>query len=82
MSQSVPYCQPCRQSRNLELEQIKAEKAARRKAKGKGRAKGWGSGSDAGSSDEEEGEWGKGEPGIMKVGLIFGLQCEVLKLIL
>jgi hypothetical protein len=46
------------------------EKEARRKAKGKGKgnSSGWGSGS--GSDDgEEESEWGKGEPGIMKVSL-------------
>jgi NAD-dependent histone deacetylase SIR2 len=57
MSQTIPYCPICRTTRDTELEVLKS------KPKSKGTAKAqWGS-----ESEDEENEWGGGEPGIMKV---------------
>lgn len=73
MSQTIPYCPLCKVTRAAELQVLKAEKDARRKAKAKGKSKAKGNGWDEDSDEEEEeSEWGNGEPGIMKV-------CPILR---
>lgn len=63
MSSQIPFCGICREERDKEVSRIKAHKESKSKDKGKGKAKGWESESDS----EPMGEWGGGEPGIMKV---------------
>jgi len=57
MAQTIPYCPICRKTRDAGLEALKSKP----KSKGKGKAQ-WGS-----ENEDEENEWGGGEPGIMKV---------------
>lgn len=59
MRQEIPWCEPCREERALEIEAIKAYKS-RMKRKGK-------NGSD---SDDSIPEW-SGEPGIIKPDIVF-----------
>ncbi|TXT04894.1 hypothetical protein VHUM_03977 [Vanrija humicola] len=67
MSQTIPYCETCREERNAEIAAIKAYRASV-KGKGKGKASAW----DDDSDDEEEiDEWGRGEPGIIKPDITF-----------
>ncbi len=56
-------CALCKAEREEELERRRAGKA-NGKSKGKGKAEVW---DDADDADEPDGEWGFGEPGIMKV---------------
>lgn len=60
MRQEVPVCAICKAARE---EEVRLRKAARRKGKGKAPTATW---SDD-DEDEPDGEWGFGEPGILKV---------------
>ncbi|WVO16700.1 hypothetical protein L204_104381 [Cryptococcus depauperatus] len=72
VSQQVPYCIICREKCTAEREARRSyrEKMKNLKAKGKGKGKAneWDD-DDAGS--ESEGEWGGGEPGIIKPDITF-----------
>jgi hypothetical protein len=57
MSQTVPYCEACRLSRET------SAAAAKARRKGKGKVNAW----NGESSEEEYDEWAGGEPGIIKV---------------
>jgi hypothetical protein len=61
MTQTVPYCEPCRESRKREIAMITSNKG-----KGKAKVNNW-SAVFGDEDDEEEDEWGGGEPGIIKV---------------
>lgn len=67
MSQTIPYCETCREERNAEIAAIKAYRASL-KGKGKGKASEW---DDSDDDDDEIDEWGRGEPGIIKPDITF-----------
>jgi NAD-dependent histone deacetylase SIR2 len=59
MASKIPYCNDCRERRDA--------KSVKKKDKGKGKAQNktrWGQDDH---EDEDENDWGGGEPGIMKV---------------
>lgn len=67
MSQTIPYCEYCRDERASEIAAIKAYRASKKsKSKSKSKTDSW----DDSDSDDEIPEWA-GEPGIIKPDITF-----------